>query len=75
MHGTPLAVLYGSNLGTAEGIAIRIGLEGTERGFSVTLGAPDDQIDTLRSGGAAVIVCASYNGAARQRRQCLPVAA
>ena len=62
-HGTPLAVLYGSNLGTAEGIANRLSQEATERGFAVTLGALDDQIDTLRSGGAAVIVCASYNGA------------
>ena len=29
----------------------------------MTLGALDDQIDILRSGGAAVIVCSSYNGA------------
>jgi cytochrome P450/NADPH-cytochrome P450 reductase len=63
VHGTPLAILYGSNLGTAEGIANRLSQEATERGFSVTLGALDDQIDVLRSGGAVVIVCSSYNGA------------
>ena len=31
-HHTPLAVLFGSNLGTAEGIANRLAQEGTERG-------------------------------------------
>jgi|GEM_PF-2643731 len=30
-HGTPLLVLFGSNLGTAEGIANRLGREGVER--------------------------------------------
>ena len=33
-HGTPLAVLFGSNLGTAESIATRLAQEGTERGFA-----------------------------------------
>ena len=37
-HGTPLPVLFGSNLGTAESIATRLAQEGTERGFDVTLG-------------------------------------
>ena len=32
-HGTPLLVLFGSNLGTAEGIANRLGREGIERGY------------------------------------------
>jgi cytochrome P450 / NADPH-cytochrome P450 reductase len=61
-HGTPLSVLYGSNLGTAEGIATKLAREGTERGFTVTLGALDDHIGNLPAGGATVIVCASYNG-------------
>ncbi len=46
-HGTPLSVLFGSNLGTAEAIAIRLAQEGTERGFDVTLGALDDHVDDL----------------------------
>jgi cytochrome P450/NADPH-cytochrome P450 reductase len=62
-HGTPLAVLFGSNLGTCEGIATRLAQEGTERGFSVTLGALDDHVGSLPGGGAAIVVCASYNGA------------
>ena len=44
-HGTPLRVLFGSNLGTAEGIATRLAQEGTERGFDVTLGALDDHVE------------------------------
>ena len=46
-HGTPLLVLFGSNLGTAEGIATRLAREGTERGFDVTVGALDDHVDDL----------------------------
>ena len=61
-HGTPLLVVYGSNLGTAEGIATRVAQEGTERGFAVTLGALDDHVSQLPTDGAVVIVCSSYNG-------------
>ena len=61
-HGTPLSVLYGSNLGTAEGIATKLAREGTERGFAVTVGALDDHVGNLPADGATVVVCASYNG-------------
>ncbi len=61
-HGTPLRVLFGSNLGTAEGIANKLGREGTDRGFDVTVGALDDQIDDLPKAGALLVVCSSYNG-------------
>ena len=61
-HGTPLSVLFGSNLGTAESIATRLAQEGTERGFDVTLGALDDHVDDLPRDGALVTVCSSYNG-------------
>src|SRR5215207_8413112 len=60
-HHTPLAVLFGSNLGTAEGIATRLAQEGTERGYDVTLGSLDDYVEQLPA-KAAVIVCSSYNG-------------
>ncbi|MDH6123500.1 cytochrome P450 [Kitasatospora sp. GP82] len=62
-HGTPLAVLFGSNLGTAEGIATQIAREGTERGFAVTLAPLDEHIGELPRQGAVVAVCSSYNGA------------
>ncbi|GEL18710.1 bifunctional cytochrome P450/NADPH--P450 reductase [Pseudonocardia asaccharolytica] len=61
-HGTPLSVLFGSNLGTAESLATRLAQEGTERGFDVTLGALDDHVEDLPADGATVIVCSSYNG-------------
>ena len=61
-HGTPLTVLFGSNLGTAEGIATRIAQDGADRGFAVTLGALDDHVADLPKEGALVVVCASYNG-------------
>ncbi len=61
-HGTRLTVLFGSNLGTAEAIAARLAEEGTERGFDVTVGALDDHLSDLPTGGALVIVTSSYNG-------------
>jgi cytochrome P450 / NADPH-cytochrome P450 reductase len=61
-HGTPLLVMYGSNLGTAEGIATRLAQEGNERGFDVTLDALDEHTAAIPSGGATIVVSASYNG-------------
>jgi cytochrome P450/NADPH-cytochrome P450 reductase len=60
-HNTPLAVLFGSNLGTAEGLATRLAQEGTERGYDVTLGSLDDFVEQLPA-KAAIVVCSSYNG-------------
>ena len=60
-HHTPLAVLFGSNLGTAEGIANRLAQEGSERGYDVTLGPLDDYVQQLPA-KAAILVCSSYNG-------------
>jgi cytochrome P450/NADPH-cytochrome P450 reductase len=61
-HNTPLLVLFGSNLGTAEGIATRIAQDGSDRGYAVTLGALDDHTGELPHEGALIVVCASYNG-------------
>src|SRR6476659_10071371 len=61
-HNTPLMVLFGSNLGTAEGIASRIAQDGSDRGYAVTLGALDDHTGELPHQGALIVVCASYNG-------------
>ena len=55
-------VLFGSNLGTAEGIASRIAQDGSDRGYAITLGALDDHTGGLPHEGALVVVCASYNG-------------
>src|ERR1700722_16815183 len=61
-HATPVLVLFGSNLGTAEGIAHRIADEARSRGFAATVGALDEHADALPREGAVVIVTASYNG-------------
>jgi cytochrome P450/NADPH-cytochrome P450 reductase len=61
-HNTPLLVLYGSNMGTAEGIAGQIAGEGEANGFAVTLAPLDDYVDRLPTEGAVIIVTASYNG-------------
>ena len=61
-HGTPLLVLYGSNMGTAEGIARDLGETGRQQGFSTEVAPLNDYIDGLPTEGAVVIVSASYNG-------------
>jgi cytochrome P450/NADPH-cytochrome P450 reductase len=61
--GTPLLVLFGSNMGTAEGIAQRIVADGRAHGFAAKAGALDDYINKLPTEGAVVVVVSSYNGA------------
>jgi cytochrome P450/NADPH-cytochrome P450 reductase len=61
-HGTPLLVLHGSNLGTAEGLAEQIAADGRARGFKVTVASLDDHTDRLPRDGATIVVSASYNG-------------
>ncbi|HEV2461985.1 MAG TPA: cytochrome P450, partial [Ktedonobacterales bacterium] len=61
-HNTPLLVLYGSNLGTGEDLAHRIGDGGTAHGFAATVAPLDDYTDKLPTQGAVVVVTSSYNG-------------
>lgn len=61
-HGTPLTVLFGSNLGACEAIAAKLAQEGAERGFAVTQGPLDDHVGDLPADGATIVVCSSYNG-------------
>ena len=62
-HGTPLCVLYGSNLGATEGFAREIAHGGDVNGFATTLAPLDDFAGRLPTEGAVVIASASYNGA------------
>ena len=62
-HDTPLLVLYGSNLGTAEEYAHRLAETADINGFATTLGALDAHVGPPPKQGWLVIVCASYNGA------------
>lgn len=61
-HHTPLLVLYGSNLGTAEDIANHIAEDGAAKGFDSSVAALDDYTNKLPGTGAVVVVTASYNG-------------
>src|SRR5262249_40868767 len=62
-HNTPLLVLYGSNLGTAEDLATRVADLAQVNGFATRLGPLDDYVGKLPDTGGLMIFCASYNGA------------
>src|SRR6201747_1986315 len=62
-HNTPLLVLYGSNLGTAEELATRVADLAEVNGFATTLAPLDDYAGKLPEQGGVLIFCASYNGA------------
>jgi cytochrome P450 / NADPH-cytochrome P450 reductase len=59
---TPLLILYGSNLGTAEGIAHHIADDARTHGFSTTVSPLDDYVGKLPKDGAVLITTSSYNG-------------
>ncbi|QOS78580.1 bifunctional cytochrome P450/NADPH--P450 reductase [Paenibacillus sp. JNUCC31] len=61
-HHTPMLVLYGSNLGTAEGIAREIADTARYQGFRSEVAALDDRVGKLPKEGGVIIVSASYNG-------------
>ncbi|HEY0813166.1 MAG TPA: cytochrome P450 [Pseudonocardia sp.] len=61
-HGTPLLVLFGSNLGASEELATRITRDGTDRGYTARTAGLDDAVGELPSEGAVVVVTSSYNG-------------
>src|SRR6202158_716368 len=63
-HNTPLLVLYGSNLGTAEELATRVADLAELNGFATRLAPLDDFAGKLPEQGGVLIFCASYNGAA-----------
>ncbi|UHA76290.1 flavodoxin domain-containing protein [Paenibacillus sp. 481] len=57
-----LLVLYGSNLGTAEGIARELAHTSRLYGFKSEVGPLNDWVGRLPNEGAVVIVTASYSG-------------
>ncbi|KJB86130.1 NADPH--cytochrome P450 reductase [Paenibacillus sp. E194] len=62
LHNTPLLVLYGSNLGTAEGIARELAEKGRQLGFLSKVATLNDYAGELPKEGITYIVTASYNG-------------
>ncbi|MTH52294.1 cytochrome P450 [Bacillus mangrovi] len=61
-HQTPLLVLYGSNMGTAEGLAEEFADEGISLGFRAETAPLDEYAGKLPQEGAVVIFSSSYNG-------------
>ena len=61
-HGTPLLVLFGSNLGASEDIASRIARDATDRGYTARTAGLDDAVGELPTEGAVVVITSSYNG-------------
>lgn len=61
-HGTPLYILFGSNMGTAEGIARDLAETGRQQGFIAEVAPLNDYTSGLPTEGAVLIVSASYNG-------------
>ncbi len=62
-HNTPLLALYGSNLGTAEELALRVADLAAVNGFAAKAAPLDEAVGHLPTEGGVVIFCASYNGA------------
>src|SRR6195256_6235730 len=62
-HNTPLLVLYGSNLGSAEELATRVADLAEVNGFATRLAPLDDFAGKLPDKGGVLFFCASYNGA------------
>jgi cytochrome P450/NADPH-cytochrome P450 reductase len=63
-HNTPLLVLYGSNLGSAEELATRVADLAEVNGFATKLAPLNDYVGKLPEQGGVLVFCASYNGAA-----------
>ncbi|WP_267382365.1 MULTISPECIES: cytochrome P450 [unclassified Sphingomonas] len=58
----PLLVLYGSNSGTSEALAQRIGADAAAQDYAPTVAALDDYAGGLTDGVPLIVVTASYEG-------------
>ncbi|PYZ92561.1 NADPH--cytochrome reductase [Salipaludibacillus keqinensis] len=61
-HGTPLLVLYGSAMGTAEGVARELADKGRLQGFESNVATLNEFKGSLPEEGVVLIASASYNG-------------
>jgi len=61
-HGTPLLILFGSNLGMSEEFAQRLYQQATNKGFAAQVFPLDECVDRLPGIGGVLIVTATYNG-------------
>jgi len=61
-HGTPMLVLYGSNFGTAEDVALDLADAACLRGFDARTAPLDQAVDSLPTEGVVLVTTATYNG-------------
>lgn len=61
-HNTPLLILYGSNMGTAEGTARDLADIALSKGFAPQVATLDAHAGNLPREGAVLLISASYNG-------------
>lgn len=64
VNNRPLLVLYGSNLGTSEGVAKDLAERAAMYGIRSEVATLDERIGNLPTEGAVLIVTSSYNGKA-----------
>jgi cytochrome P450 / NADPH-cytochrome P450 reductase len=62
VNNRPLLVLYGSNMGTAEGVAREIADLASSYGVKSEVAPLDDHVGKMPTQGAVIIVTSSYNG-------------
>ncbi len=61
-HATPLAIYYGSNMGSTEDFAMRMGQNAKQLGFVCNIAPLDDAVEALPNTGAILILSSTYNG-------------
>lgn len=61
-HNTPLLVLFGSNMGSSEGIARDLAVTARFKGFQSEVAPLDEFAGELPKQGAVFIITSSYNG-------------
>lgn len=61
-HKTPFLVLYGSNMGSSEDLALQIYKDAKAHGFVAQLAPLDAYVDRLPKEGLVQIVSSTYNG-------------
>lgn len=62
LNNRPLLVLYGSDMGTAEGVARELADTAALHGVKTSVASLNDQLGDLPKNGAVLIVTSSYNG-------------
>ncbi|MTH52292.1 cytochrome P450 [Bacillus mangrovi] len=62
-HHTPLLILYGSNMGTSEELALRLAEKGSALGYTAKAAPLDAYSGGLPREGAVLLLSSTYNGA------------